>query len=373
MLSRREFIEKTTTGALGFALMGTAFYTGCKSNAEPGVNLKEAMFYDKLNNKAVQCKLCPRKCKLVDGQVGVCRARKNIGGKLYSLVYGKPVAVHVDPIEKKPFYHFLPGVRAYSLATVGCNLRCVFCQNWEISQASPGDVPEYKGLPETIVKKAKSGKIPVIACTYTEPIIFSEYMKDIAILGNKNKIRTVMISAGFINTGPLKEICKVLSGIKIDLKSISDRFYRDLTGGRLKPVLNTLMTIKKQGVWLEIVNLVIPGKNDSPKEIRKMCSWIKKNLGDDVPLHFTRFIPMYKLKNIPPTPEKTLEKARKIGIDEGLKYVYVGNIPGHPGNHTYCPKCGEILIKRLGYFVREVNFKNGKCKKCGTSIPGVWK
>lgn len=361
------------TCALGFAALGTTFCGGCSSTAESRVTPKEALFYRKLDNKAVQCLLCPWKCKLTDGATGECRVRKNIGGKLYSLVYGKPVAIHVDPIEKKPLYHFLPGVKAYSLATAGCNLHCVFCQNWEISQASPGDVPEFKGPPETIVKNARSRKIPVIACTYTEPVVFSEYTRDIAILGNKNNIKTVMISAGFINTNPLKELCKVLSGIKIDLKAFSDSFYRDMTGGRLKPVLNTLMTIKKQGVWLEIVNLVIPGKNDSPKEIKKMCVWIKRNLGDDTPIHFTRFIPMYKLKNVPPTPEKTLENARKIGINEGLKYVYVGNMPGHPGNNTYCPKCGKLLIKRMGYSMRKVNFKNGKCKKCGTRISGVWK
>jgi len=356
----------------GVSLAGTGL-TGCSIKAEASAAPVEASYYKKLTDKSVMCLLCPNKCRLPAGAAGACRVRKNMAGKLYSLVYGRPVTIHDDPIEKKPFYHFLPGTRALSLATVGCNLRCSFCQNWEISQASPGDIPSYDGPPDKIVAKARSTGSPTIACTYTEPIVFFEYTRDIAKKASGKNIRTVMISAGFINEKPLRDLCRVLSGIKIDLKAFTDSFYKELTGGGLRPVLETLLTIKKAGVWLEIVNLVIPGKNDSPNEIRKMCAWIKKYLGSEVPVHFTRFIPLYKLKNIPPTPQKTLEKARRIGLNAGLKYVYVGNLPGHPGNHTYCPKCGKIVIKRLGYSVRKANLKDGKCRFCGARIAGVWK
>ena len=348
-------------------------FPGCTDKARAKSVPKEASFFKTLKNNRVQCILCPHKCTLPDGATGVCRVRKNIEGKLYTLVYGKPVAIHSDPIEKKPFYHFLPGSNALSLATVGCNLHCTFCQNWEISQASPDQVPPYKGPPRVIVKKAKSRGDQVIACTYTEPIVFSEYMRDIAIEAKKSNIRTVMISAGFINKKPIEELCKHLAGIKIDLKAFNDDFYRNMTGARLKPVLETLISIKKSGTWLEIVNLVIPGKNDSPGEIQKMAKWIKNNLGDEVPIHFTRFIPMYKLKNLPPTPTKTLERARKIALDSGLKYAYVGNLPGHPGNHTYCPKCGKTVIERYGYSIKMKTLKDGKCKQCKNPIAGIWK
>lgn len=372
MITRRDFIRDMGICGAG---MGAAclLLPGCTENANAESQLHEASYYKPLDGKKVLCLLCPHGCQLPDGAAGACRVRVNRGGKLFSPVYGKPVTIHSDPIEKKPFYHFMPGSKAFSLATVGCNLHCSFCQNWEISQAAPGDVPAYDGSPQLIVSRAKSEGTPVIACTYTEPVIFCEYMKDIAKQADKEKIKTVMISAGFINERPLKDICTLLSGIKIDLKAFSDSFYREMTGGRLKPVLNTLITIKKSGTWLEIVNLVIPGKNDSADEIGKMSLWIKKNLGEDVPVHFTRFIPMYKLNNIPPTPAKTLENARKNAMDAGLNYVYVGNLPGHPGNNTYCPQCKKLLIERLGYSIEMKNIKNGKCGHCGKIIAGVWK
>lgn len=371
MLNRRDFIRGLGVCSAGIGV--GMLLPGCSKIAGAEPALHEASYYKQISGKKVLCLLCPHGCQLPDEATGLCRVRTNRGGKLYSLVYGKPVTIHSDPIEKKPFYHFLPGSKAFSLATVGCNLHCSFCQNWEISQASPGEVPAYEGTPQQIVSRAKSAGDPVIACTYTEPIVFSGYVKDIAALASKEKLRTVMISAGFINEAPLKELCRHLAGIKIDLKSFSDSFYRNMTGGRLKPVLNALVTIKKSGTWLEIVNLVIPGKNDSPDEIKNMSLWIKKNLGADVPVHFTRFIPMYKLKNVPPTPTKTLEDARKIAMNAGLNYVYVGNLPGHPGNNTYCPKCKRLLIERMGYSINMKNMKNGKCAHCGKIIAGVWK
>lgn len=373
MLNRRDFLKKACFMAAGAGVGGLLLSGGCSSGAEAKPALKEAAHYKKLKDGTVQCLLCPFTCKIPRDASGICRVRKNRNGKLYSLVYGRPVTIHVDPVEKKPFYHFLPGTEALSLATVGCNLRCSFCQNWEISQATPGSQPEYDGPPAKIVEKAVSSKAPSIACTYTEPIVFFEYTRDIARAAAPKGIKTIMISAGFINKKPLLELCKVLSAIKVDLKAFDDDFYRDLVQGRLKPVLNTLVTIRNAGVWLEIVNLLIPGKNDSHAGIKKMCGWIKENLGADTPLHFTRFYPLYKLNNIPPTPAKTLETARKIGIDSGLNFVYVGNLPGHPGNNTYCPNCGKLIIERLGYNTKKKKFKDGKCGYCGMRIPGVWK
>lgn len=370
-IDRRGFLKcallsGAAAASYGFGLPAVA--------AKDGVHgLKKAGNFKALAGGKVKCLLCPWGCEISPGNSGRCRVRKNVDGVLYSLVYGKPVAIHIDPVEKKPFYHFLPGRNALSLATVGCNLACSFCQNWEISQAQPGSLRSFKGEPEKITCTAASRKVPIIAYTYSEPIVFSEYMVDISKKAKEAGIRNVMISAGFINPGPMKSICRVLDGVKIDLKGFSDGFYKTMVHGRLGSVLRTLKVIKESGKWLEIVNLVIPGKNDNPKEIKKMCRWIMKNLGADVPLHFSRFIPMYKLKNVPPTPVKTLERCRSIALKSGLNYVYVGNVPGHPGNNTHCPKCDKVLIYRRGYRVELNGFEKGRCKSCGSAIAGVWR
>ncbi len=371
MISRREFLKAACI--FGGGIVSGSFLTSCDAEAKKKKRVKEAYFYTQRGDNVVQCHLCPFECVLKDREVGHCRVRQNRGGKLYTLVYGKPVAIHIDPIEKKPFYHFLPGRQAFSIATVGCNLRCLFCQNWEISQATPNSVPFYNAPPSVVVKKTIQNKVPIIAYTYTEPIVFSEYMIDTSKIARKRGLKCVMVSAGFIRKKPLKTICSTLDGIKIDLKAFSDEFYRKLVGGRLKPVLEALLEIKKRGVWLEIVNLVIPGKNDSPKEIKKLALWVKKYLGKDVPVHFTRFIPMYKLRNVPPTPVKILTRCREIAMSCGLHYVYVGNVLGHPGSNTYCPKCGKPVIKREGYWVDASGISNGKCVYCHFSIAGVWK
>ncbi|MCE1245099.1 MAG: AmmeMemoRadiSam system radical SAM enzyme [Firmicutes bacterium] len=371
MQTRRSFIK--TLCASAAACSSGFLFSGCTQEADAGVVLTEAQYYVKESGNTVRCQLCPRGCRLSDGSTGACRVRKNSNGKLYSLVYGKPVSIHIDPIEKKPFYHFLPGAKAFSLATAGCNLRCSFCQNWEISQADPDSIPAYDGQPGDMAKKAEEAGTPVITCTYTEPAIFIEYAKDIAAEAKKRKIRTTIVSAGFINEKPLKELCKCVSAIKIDLKAFDDSFYRDLTGGRLEPVKKALVTIRNSGVWLEIVNLVIPGKNDNIDKIKEMCVWVKKELGENTPVHFTRFIPMYKMRNVPPTPGKTLEQARKTGLETGLKYVYVGNLPGHPGNSTYCPSCGRVVIERTGFNIDRKNLVNGRCGSCKTAIAGIWK
>ncbi len=335
------------------------------------VELKEASYYQKLAGGAVQCQLCPRFCVLAEGETGFCRVRKNIQGKLYSLVYGQPVSVHLDPIEKKPLFHFLPGTAAYSIATVGCNLRCLYCQNWEISQSSPERVESVKMTPEQVVEQALASGAKSIAYTYSEPTVFYEYMLETAKLAREKGLKNVMISAGYINSEPLKQLSPYLDAIKIDLKAFNNGFYKRIVGGELEPVLETLKTIKKQGVWLEIVYLVIPGENDQPEEIKMMSRWIKENLGEDVPLHFSRFHPMYKLINLPPTPEQTVKDLRKIALKEGLKYVYTGNLGDEETESTYCPASKQTAIKRQGYFIKETNLIDGQCFD-GEKIPGVW-
>ena len=331
---------------------------------------KEALYYEKLREKKVRCLLCPRKCIIKEGDVGNCRVRININGILYSLVYGKPCSVAIDPIEKKPLFHFLPGSKAFSLGTVGCNLHCVYCQNYDISQAKVEEVPFYRISPEEVVKKALEMECRVMAYTYSEPTVFYEYMLDIAKVARRNKIKNVIVSNGFINEEPLKKLLGFIDGANIDLKAFDDEFYRKYTSSWLEPVLKSLRIIKEREVWLEITNLIIPGLNDKAEKIEEMVKWIRDNLGKDVPLHFTAFYPSYKLLDVPPTPEEILFKARDIAKNY-LDFVYVGNIINEAEN-TYCPKCGAVLIKRIGFDVIENNIKNGKCNKCGKKIPGVW-
>jgi pyruvate formate lyase activating enzyme len=322
--------------------------------------------------KIVKCLLCAQECIIKENERGRCNARINIKGKLKTLVYGRPISIHIDPIEKKPFYHFLPGREAFSLATSGCPLSCQFCQNWEISQAKPEDFQVDYVSPEAVVENTRSRQIPIIAFTYNEPTVFTEYLTDIARSAKKKNIRTVLVSCGFMNEEPLKEMCEVLDAIKIDLKGFSEQFYHKVSSAQLKPVLRSIKQISKSNVHLEIVNLVVPTLNDSEKMLHNLADWIIGEIGPEVPVHFTRFHPDYKLLNLPPTPIETIEHARDIAMSKGLHYVFVGNIPGHPGNSTYCPKCGKIVIKRTGLFTTEIHLNNGICEYCNNKITGVW-
>ena len=333
-----------------------------------------ASYWNKVKDKIVQCVLCPRKCVLDAGQRGFCTVRINKDGTLYTLGYGNPVAVHVDPIEKKPFFHVLPGESAFSLAVAGCNMRCLFCQNWQISQSKPDEVTAYDLSPEKVVDEAVKSRSPFIVYTYTEPTVFYEYMLDIAKLARAKGLKNGMHSCGYINQEPLKELLKYMDAVNIDLKGFNPDFYRRMGAmAELEPVLETLKAVRNEGVWLEITNLVIPGQNDDPEEIRAMCRWIKDNLGDSVPIHFSRFMPSFKLQNLPPTPVEKLEEAYRIAKEEGLKYVYIGNVPGNERENTYCPNCGKLAIKRLGYQVWMDGIKDGKCNYCGYSVEGIWK
>ncbi|MDD3627378.1 MAG: AmmeMemoRadiSam system radical SAM enzyme [bacterium] len=334
----------------------------------------EASFYKKGKDKRVTCELCPNRCELQEGQRGPCRVRENRGGILYTLVYGGIVTYHNDPIEKKPLYHYLPGTYSFSIATAGCNLHCLFCQNYTISQAAPEDLPVLKVTPSAIVKTAISEKSSSIAYTYNEPIIFYEFVYDIAQSARESGLKNILVTAGYINEEPLRKLFKVIDAANVDLKGFNREYYEKVVGGDLEIVKRTLKIMKEEGVWIEITTLIVPGMNDTDEEIREMCRWIKTELGEDVPLHFSRFHPMYKLKDLPPTPTETLERMRKIAVEEGLNYVYIGNVPGSKYSNTYCPNCGKLLISRFGYLISEMNISTeGKCKFCGHVIPGIWK
>jgi len=370
-MRRRQFIS-----SIGKCAFAAGTLTAVSSLPAAGATyppLKyEARWYEKLPNKKVRCQLCPRKCLIDNLETGYCGVRTNREGIYYTLVYGNPVSFHNDPIEKKPLFHFLPGSKAFSLATVGCNVNCKFCQNWEISQVGPDQVQAYDAPPSSVVDYAKQAGSSSIAYTYTEPVVFAEYVYDIAAAGQKRGLKSVMISNGYINPEPMAELGKVLDAVKVDLKAFTQKFYTDLVAGELKPVLDTLQLLVKLKMWTEIVYLVIPGHNDDPGEIKEMAQWIKRDLNPLTPLHFSRFYPQYLLKNVPPTPISTLEKCYDICRAEGLKYVYIGNVPRHQAEKTHCHHCGKIIIDRSGYLVEKVDIKSGKCVFCGTVIPGVW-
>jgi len=332
----------------------------------------EARYYKKVESGGIECLLCPRHCFITDLERGYCGVRENRNDIYYTLVYGLPCSVNIDPIEKKPLFHFYPGSEAFSLATAGCNVNCKFCQNWEISQTRPEQTNNIDLPPQAVIDICREHKVPNIAYTYSEPIVFYEYMYDIAVLGHKNAIRSVMITGGYIEKDPMDELLKHLDAVKVDLKAIREDYYKSIVNGELKPVLDTLIQIKKAGVWLEIVYLVVPTLNDTDAEFVELAQWIKTNLGVDTPVHFSRFYPQYLLKNLPPTPQTTLERAYQISRAEGLQYVYLGNIPGHPAESTYCPDCGEILIQRRGYRVGQYNLIGSRCKKCNREIPGLF-
>jgi pyruvate formate lyase activating enzyme len=385
MISRREFMRALARlapvlGASGLLLQEPALLhtllDGVEGAAIAGDDLlrsaPQARYWSAASKKHVQCRLCARECLLADGQRGQCRSRVNAGGEMRSLVYGRPVSVHVDPIEKKPFYHFLPGSQAYSIGTTGCPLRCKFCQNWQTSQASPEDYRVRFTPPGDIVQTVRSRKAPVIAYTYNEPLVFADYLLDIASAARLRGIRSVMVTCGYMAEAPLAEMCKALDAVKVDLKGFSESFYRDACGAELKPVLRTIKQIAKSRVHLEIVNLVVPTLNDADRMIADLCDWVMGELGPDVPLHFSRFRPDYQMPHLPPTPTATLERARSIAMARGLRYAYVGNVPGHPGNNTLCPSCKKEVIRRTLFFVEGTNIKDGKCGFCGKKIAGVF-
>jgi pyruvate formate lyase activating enzyme len=378
---RRLFL-KAGGLCLGCSLLGFGFPIGlieAEEQPQPDLNkvennlsYREALYFKKLENLEIECQLCPRKCNVGDKERGFCGVRENKKGTYYTLVYGNPCSLNIDPIEKKPFFHFLPGSTAFSLATAGCNLNCKFCQNWQISQFRPEQIRSMKLTPDQIASNAIDSNCRILAYTYSEPTVFYEYMKDCSIAGKFKNLRSVMVTAGFIEPDPMKELIPHLSAIKVDLKSFSEKYYNDICNADLKPVLDTLILLKKSGIWFEIVYLMVPTLNDSREEIQSLCAWIIKELGPDIPIHFTRFHPEYLLKNLPSTPVESLEQAYEIALKFGLNFPYIGNVPGHKAENTYCPGCKTILIERQGFQVSIFDLADGRCKKCGREIPGVW-
>lgn len=371
-LTRRRFLVCGLGACAAFGGIGAGVRESLSASPEYPSGPKEARFYEKLGNGIVRCGVCPRRCTIPKDERGFCGTRENRNGTLFSLVYGRVATMHVDPIEKKPFFHFLPGSQAYSIATAGCNMTCKFCQNFELSQAKPEDLRSRFMSPGMMAAEAKSSGTPVIAFTYNEPTVYTEYVRDTAAAAKKAGIRSVVISNGYINPAPLESLAEVISAYKVDFKAFSKTFYRDVTGGDREPVLATIKLLRKLGIWMELVHLTIPTLNDNDNDFEAMGEWLMAEVGPDVPVHFTRFYPRYRLTNLPATPVSTLERARNILLEKGMRYVYVGNVPGHPAESTYCPKCGKALIGRSGYSIRQNRVKNGACGYCGAVIPGVW-
>jgi len=414
--SRRRFLKVGVCGLAGIAAAGgAAYYLRRRIESLPPAEVfkgdapqgefwnawrargwvTEARHYLKLGRN-VQCKMCPNQCLLEPEDRSHCRTRVNKDGTLYTLAYGNPCAMHVDPIEKKPLFHFLPGTTAFSLATAGCVYRCLNCQNWDISQAKPEETknpngepqrldvealetlrrvdPERMSLfPEDVVALAEHVKSPSIAYTYSEPIAWYEYMFDTASRAKAKNVKNLWITCGSIQEEPLVELCRVIDAANVNLKGFDPEVYRKLNSGSLEPILNTLKTLKREGVWLEVTNLVVPTYTDDPEMIRRMCDWLVANLGPDYPLHFSRFHPEHKLTHLPPTPVDILLQARDLARACGLHYVYIGNVRGvDDAETTHCPGCRKAVIERTGFYVRATRLQDGRCASCGTPIAGVW-
>ncbi len=367
-LSRRSFLKAGLVSAVGFCF-------GCPVNQSAAANaetLQEACFYEKQKNKSVRCHLCFRSCTIREGKRGFCRNRENQDGTLYSLAYGLVTLQH-DPIEKEPMYHNLPGSTILCSGSASCNFRCRFCHNWHLSQRTIEELaPNLLQLtPATVVAEA-SKRGAGLSFTYNEPTVFYEFMYDVAKLGAAKGINTIFHTNGGMQKEPMKKLLLHMKGVTVDLKGFTADYYRNVSFAKMTPVLETLKLIKEQGRWLEIVNLVVPTMNDNLSDIREMCQWIVENLGPEIPLHFSRFFPAYKMKYLPPTPIKTLEKAQQIATAAGLHYVYIGNVPGHKFNSTYCPQCKKKIISRSHFFVHSVQLQADRCKYCDHPIPGLW-
>ena len=334
-------------------------------------SLKVAQWWEAAENGKLLCTLCPRYCTIGEGQAGFCYIRQNINGTLYSTGYGRPTGFAIDPIEKKPLYHFLPGSEILSFGTAGCNLGCKFCQNWSISKAKLDDVNSLKASPEDVIRLAKNYNTPSIAFTYNDPVIFGEYVIDISKIARQEKIKSVMVTAGYVDKNACNDVFKYIDAANVDLKAFTERFYNKLAFAHLKDILDTLIWLKNEtDVWFEITNLLIPDENDSEEEIKQMCNWILKNLGDEIPIHFTAFQPHFKMAHKQQTPAETVRNAHKIAHNLGIKYTYVGNIHDAERQNTYCPGCKSVLIKRDWHTIKINNLVKDLCPVCGIKIAG---
>lgn len=390
-MTRRDFLKKAGVGIASCGIAGGILALSEEKEEEKeeleavptkekSIELwkwaKEGYYYTKLKDGKTRCKKCPHRCLLKKNYRGACRTNVNKDGILYTKSYGNPCVINIDPIEKKPFFHFLPGTKAFSIATAGCNLRCHYCQNWDISQKKLEETRNYDLLPEKLISvvsewRNKDAQVLSLAYTYSEPVAFYEYMVDSSALARKKGIKNIVITAGYIDRTPLKRLCKEVDAIKIDLKGFDEDFYKNVCSAELDYVKEACETVAESGVWFEIVNLVVPTLNDDMKKIKAMCQWLY-NLSPDIPLHFSKFHPQYKLLNLPQTPMKSLENAYNIAKECGINYVYIGNIPDGKWNNTYCPDCKTLLIERTGYVVSKNIILQGFCPSCKKEIPGVW-
>ena len=384
MIPRRLFLQSLAGTACGLMLpararpqdptRGNLLPAGDAETRVPtpgDAHVREAWFYEPLADRRIRCRTCPHQCLLAPGETGICRAKMNLEGKHYSLSFGNPCAVNVDPVEKKPLFHFLPGATAFSLAVAGCNFRCLNCQNWEISQVSPRQTRNYELPPAEVVRQAGSYDCRAVAFTYSEPSSFYEYGVETSTRARAAGLRSIWVSNGYLAAAPLDRLCRTLDAASINLKSFDDRIYADLNGGHLQPVQETLMRMKSNGIWLEVINLVIPTYTDNLEMIRRMCDWYLTALGPDTPLHFSRFNPLYKLVHLPPTPVEFLVRARETARAAGLHHVYIGNVPGL-AEDTICPGCGRTVVTRKGFRVVSLDLENGRCRGCHAPVAGVW-
>jgi pyruvate formate lyase activating enzyme len=372
-LSRRRFIKWGLFSSAALAVSGYSLSQLLVDDPFAVINAREALFYDQLKDGSAECLLCNHRCIVQPNTTGLCRVRFNRGGILYSSVYARPAAVVVDPVEKEPLYHFMPGSNSLSVGTAGCSFTCLFCHNWQLSQRSPEDLEDhYNYSPEKLVQFAHNRGVQLISFTFNEPTVSFEYLYDTALVAREKGIKLIVHTNAYMNTEPLKMLLPLVSAFVVDLKGFTESYYSDVCGGSLSAVLDNLVTIKQSGAWLEVANLVVPGLNDQEQVIADMCKWLNNHLGSDTPLHFSRFYPAYRLAHLSPTPVQTLEKAHAIAKDNGLRYVTLGNTPGHPSSSTYCPRCGALVIERMHVAVEQVNIENGCCKHCGEPIAGLW-
>ncbi|MBN2279521.1 MAG: AmmeMemoRadiSam system radical SAM enzyme [Candidatus Marinimicrobia bacterium] len=330
--------------------------------------MKLAKWWQALENQKIQCNLCPKNCIMNKDQSGFCKVRKNIDGKLYSMVYGKPVALNIDPIEKKPLYHFYPGTKIFSIGTLGCNFACKFCQNYDISQKDFVSINLRDVSPQEVIESAIANRCQSIAFTYNEPTVFGEYVFDIAKIAQQRGMKTVMVTNGFINRKPLDEIYHYIDAVNVDIKSFSEEFYRNICSGELGPVLKSIKRLNELGVFIEITNLIIPGINDNPVSIYELLHWIEMEMGYDIPLHFSAFHPDYKMRDVAPTKKEALDAIYKIAREMGFKYIYEGNVMAGTHDNTYCPRCGKLLIERNYFSILNNSLKTDRCDICGEKI-----
>ncbi len=370
-LSKREFIKRCAALSAGVVCFPSGGLFPSWQTIDKSIYRKVALYQEE-TARGIMCRICPNECVLKEGEVSKCNNRKVYRSVLYTMAYGNPCSSAIDPVEKKPLYHFYPGTRAFSIATAGCNLVCLNCQNWTISQISPDKTRNADMMPDQVVDECEKSGCRSIAYTYSEPNTFYEYALDTATIARRRGIKNIFKSNGYINPEPLRKICSVIDAANIDLKAITESTYLKLTGGKLQPVLDSLKIYRDMGVWLEITNLIIPSWTDKTEEIRQMCKWLSSNGFNSVPLHFSRFYPMYKLEQLPPTPVDLLNKAAQIAHEEGLKYVYTGNVPGNELSDTKCPSCGVDVVKRQGFRIVSNTIKNGNCPACGKKVDGVW-